>query len=101
MFDVTSLYTNVPVREAIEKCADRLYSGDFATPPVSKGTFVKLAKLGTSNIILSTHNGLFRQVDGLAMGSQPAPPIANIWLSDFEPDLRDDANLFDATCMTF
>ena len=26
-FDVTSLYTNVPVREAVDLCADLLYSG--------------------------------------------------------------------------
>ena len=38
-FDVSSLYTNVPVNEAIEEAADCLYSGDFPTPPVSKETF--------------------------------------------------------------
>ena len=35
-FDVSSLYTNVLVKEAIEEAADHLYSGDFPTPPVSK-----------------------------------------------------------------
>ena len=28
------------------------------------------------------------------MGSQPAPILANIWLSTFEPTIRDDAKLF-------
>ena len=28
-FDVMSLYTNVPVKEAIQEAADRLYSGDM------------------------------------------------------------------------
>ena len=32
-FDVSSLYTNVPVREAIDICADLLYSGDHEQPP--------------------------------------------------------------------
>ena len=93
-FDVSSLYTNVPVNEAIEEAADRLYSGDFPTPPVSKVTFITLTKLSTTNVILSTHDGLYRQIDGLAMGSQPAPPLANIWLSKFEPDIKDDAKIF-------
>ena len=29
LFDGTSLYTNVPVKEAIQEAADRLYSGDM------------------------------------------------------------------------
>ena len=41
-FDVSSLYTNVPVRESIQLAAERLYSGDLATPPVDKQTFIKL-----------------------------------------------------------
>ena len=31
-FDVTSLYKNVPVKEAIHKTPDRLYSGDLQAP---------------------------------------------------------------------
>ena len=93
-FDVSSLYTNVPVNEAIQDAADRLYSGNFPTPPVSKETFTTLTKLSTTNVIVSTHDGLYRQIDGLAMGSQPAPPLANIWLSKFESDIKDDAKIF-------
>ena len=29
------------------------------------------------------------------MGSQPAPPLSNIWLSKYEPNIRDDAKLFE------
>ena len=43
---------------------------------------------------MSTTDGYYRQVDGLAMGSQPAPLLANIWLSTFEPTISDDAKLF-------
>ena len=94
-FDVSSLYTNVPVNEAIEEAADRLYSGDFPTPSVSKETFITLTKLSTTTVVVSTHDGLYRQIDGLAMGSQPAPPFANIWLSKLEPDIKDDAKIFE------
>ena len=44
-FDVSSLYTNVLVKEAIEEAAGHLYSGDFPTPPVSKEAFITLTKL--------------------------------------------------------
>ena len=35
-FDVTSLYTNFPRREAIDVCTDLLYSGKYILPPVDK-----------------------------------------------------------------
>ena len=41
-FDVCSLYTNVPVQEAITVCTNLLYSGDYPKPPVSKETFTEL-----------------------------------------------------------
>ena len=94
-FDVSSLYTNVPVREAIEVAANRLYSGSVNQPPVDKETFVTLATLSCSNVVMSTHSGTYRQIDGLAMGSPPAPPLANIWLSQYDPSIRDDAKIFE------
>ena len=33
-FDVTSLYKNVPIREAIDVCSDYLFSGKCKIPPV-------------------------------------------------------------------
>ena len=41
------------------------------------------------------HDGAYPQIDGLAMVSQPAPPLSNIWLSKYEPNIRDDAKLFE------
>ena len=35
-FDVSSLYTNVPVYEAMEECTNLLYSGSYKKPPVDK-----------------------------------------------------------------
>ena len=49
-----TLYTNVPVNEAIEEAANRLYSGTFQTPPVINETFITLTKLATTNVILAT-----------------------------------------------
>ena len=94
-FDVVSLYTNVPVLEAIQEAADRLYCGEFETPPVSKETFVELLKLASTNVVMLTSDGYYVQKDGLAMGSPPAPLLANIWLSNREKHLKDDAKLFE------
>ena len=93
-FDVTSLYTNVPVNEAIMECADMLYSGKYELPPVEKETFIELLRLSTCDVLMSTHDGYYRQVDGLAMGSPPAPLIANGWLYKRDVEVRGDAKLY-------
>ena len=96
-FDVTALYTNVPVNEAIQLAADKLYSGNpgIQSPPVDKDTFITLANLASKDVVMWTPEGYYRQKDGLAMGSQPAGPLANIWLSQFEPVIKDSAKIFE------
>ena len=93
-FDVTSLYTNVPVLEAIEHCTNLLYSGKYKKPPVDRNTFEELLKMCSSNVVMQTNDGYFRQVDGLAMGSPPAPRLANGWLSKYDAEVKGDAELF-------
>ena len=80
---MTSLYTKVPNKEAIQEAANRLYSADVQAPSVDKETFITLATISCTNIILSTHDGTYQQIDGLAMGSPLAPPLSNIWLSKY------------------
>ena len=93
-FDVTSLYTNVPLTEAIQVCADMLYDGVNTAPPVSKQTFTRLAELSSCNVLMLTHKGYVKQVDGLAMGSPPAPHFANGWLSKYDNTIKADAKLY-------
>ena len=93
-FDVKSLYTNVPVTEAIAVCTDLLFSGKYELPPVNKETFIELAKMASCDVIMSTHRGYFKQIDGLAMGSPPAPHLANGWLSQYDDTIKGDSKLF-------
>ena len=78
-FDVSSLYTNVPVMEAIDVCTKLLYQND-QKPPIDQETFKTLARIASCDVIMSTHDGPYKQIDGLAMGSPPAPHLANGWL---------------------
>ena len=48
----------------------------------------------TCNVVMKTRDGFYRQVDGLAMGSPPAPLVANAWLSQYDPRIRGDAKLY-------
>ena len=93
-FDITSLYTNVPVKEAIIEATNKLYSGELNKPPVDRKTFTILIELAMCKILMLTHDRYYRQTGGLAMGSPPAPLLANIWLSKFEPVINNDAKVF-------
>ena len=72
-----------------------LLSGKVPKPPVDKDTFITLAKLASKDVVMLTHDGYYRQLDGLAMGGKPAPPLANIWLHKYEPIIKDSAKIFE------
>ena len=55
-FDVTSLYTNVPVRESILHCADLLFK-HVQMKSIDKETFITLAELACCNVVFATHRG--------------------------------------------
>jgi len=93
-FDVVSLYTNVPVLESINVCADLLFREGIEQPPIDKETFVELAKISSCNVIMATHDGYYEQIDGLAMGSPPAPHLANGWMSQYDEEIRGEAKIF-------
>ena len=93
-FDVTSLYTNVPVIDSIEYCADLLFK-TVNMQFIDKDTFITLAKLAVCNVVFSTHDGFYTQKDGLAMGSPPAPHLANGWLSQFETTIKGQSTLYE------
>ena len=42
-----------------------------------------------------THDGYYTQRDGLAMGSFPAPHLANGWLSQYEETIKGESKLYD------
>ena len=92
-FDVKSLYTNVPVKEAIEYCADLLF-GKFSLP-VDKKTFVTLAEIACCDVVMGMHDGFYVQTDGLAMGSPPAPHLANGWMSQFDPIIKGNSAFYE------
>ena len=80
--------------ESIRVCTDLLFSGRYKLPPVDRETFTELAIISSCNVLMSTHLGYFKQIDGLAMGSPPAPHFANGWLSQFDSVIKGDSQMF-------
>ena len=83
-FDVTSLFTNIPLDETIQLIADRVYSNDAVlTPPLTKLKFIEFMKLATSGVFMF-NDELYVQTDGVAMGSPLAPTLANFFMAHIE-----------------
>ena len=93
-FDVVSLYTNVPVKESIQVCADLLFDKHKIGLPVDKDTFIQLAMIASCDVVMLTPAGYCKQIDGLAMGSPCAPLLANGWLSQYDDRIRDSAKIY-------
>ena len=88
--DVVSLYTNVPLDEAVQIVAEDIYNETNTTPPVDKPTFIELMRMATKNVLFLSPNGSYRQIDGVAMGSPLGPALANAFVSHYENKLIKD-----------
>jgi hypothetical protein len=82
-FDVTSLFTNVPLEESINfvvQCCER-YSINL---PISTTALKKLLLFCTQNVQFLFNGTFYRQIDGVAMGSPLGPLLANFFMSYIE-----------------
>ena len=61
---------------------------------IDRDTFITLAKISSCDVLMSTHDGFYYQSDGLAMGSPPAPHLANGWLSQYDPVIQGTSKLY-------
>jgi hypothetical protein len=95
--DVCSLFTNVPLTETINIITDYCFSNQAKLiPPVDKKIFKKLLKLATGGLFM--YNGrLYKQIDGVAMGSPLGPTIANFFLANLEMEMFKKTNLIKPT----
>ena len=87
-FDISSLFTNIPLEETINIYADALYCNDSnAQPFISKAVFIELMKSATSGVEFSFNDIMYKQTDGVAMGSLLSPALANIFVGFYEEKL--------------
>ena len=78
------LFTNIPLAETINLVVDTLYSDrSKRVPPVSKVIFKRLLQTATGGMFMYKDT-LFKQVDGVAMGSPLGPSLANFFLGHIE-----------------
>ena len=86
-FDVSSLFTNVPFTETIKVSSEALYDKSDSPAVIPKDVFVELRKSATSSVEFSFNNTMYKQTDGVAMGSPLGPSWANIFDGYYEEKL--------------
>ena len=83
--DVESLYTSIPIPDALEAVGERLRACGVDE------TFLRITLQATEHVLRLNYfefNGnVYKQVKGLAMGTPLAPPVANLFLASKEARL--------------
>ena len=79
-FDVTSLFTNIPVDETVEIISDQI----FANCMYFEGFDRSLLSLAVKNCHFTFNGRIYQQTDGVAMSSPLGPLFANIFMSFHE-----------------
>ncbi|PNF14821.1 hypothetical protein B7P43_G06341, partial [Cryptotermes secundus] len=92
-FDVVSLFTNVPVDEALQVIRSRLSNDNtLAERSVLKvEAIMELLDVCLRTTYFQMDDGFYQQKDGMAMGSSLSPVVSNIYMEHFEQLAIDSA----------
>ena len=88
--DVESLFTNIPLNETINNCVSDLHNKNLYNGKLSKRDLFKLLETATSESSFIFDYLLYKQVDGVAMGSPLGPTLANAFLCHYEKEWLDN-----------
>ena len=83
-FDVTSLFTNVPLDYTIEVILRKIYQEKLIKTKIKKDEMRTLLQLCTKELHFSFNGKIYKQVDGVVMGNPLGPVIANIFMVELE-----------------
>ena len=88
--DVESLLTNIPLNETINNCVGDLHSKNLYNGKLSKRDLFKLLEAATSESSFIFDYMLYKQVDGVTVGSFLGPTLANAFLCHYEKKWLDN-----------
>ena len=77
-FDISSLFTNIPLDETINICAETSYNSNLTSPSFFKDTFCQVMLSATKSVEFSFDHIMYQQIDSVSKGSPLRPALANI-----------------------
>ena len=90
------LFTNIHLEETINISCDSLFANEAKINNFSRNNSEKLLRMALQNNFFNFDGKIYKQTDGVAMGSLLGPSLANaflcfheqIWLSDCPEDFK-------------
>ena len=78
--DVESLFTNIPLKRTINVGCDSLFSNDAKVNNINRINFEKHLRAVLQNNFFSFKRKIYKQIDGVAMGSSLGSTLAYAFL---------------------
>ena len=93
-YDVTALFTNIPVDEAIQILANKAFENNWFNDTydlqLKKADLVELLDISVKNQLFQFDGKLYEQIDGVTMGSPIGPLPANAFMCSLEEQLQEE-----------
>ena len=86
-FDVESLFTNVPLTYTIDIILDQIYNQNKIKTKLRKEELKTLLLLCTKGAHFTFEDQIYKQLDGVSMGSPLGPVLANVFMVHLEETL--------------
>ena len=91
-YDVSALFTNVPLKETFDILVDKAFEGDWFNKTHSmqlqKHQLMDLLEIATTNQLFQFNGELYEETGGVAMGSPLGPLLANVFMCHIEDHLE-------------
>ena len=75
--DLESLFTNIPLEETINISCDFLFGNEAKINNFNRNNFEKLLRMALKNNFFNFDSKIYKQTDGVAIGSLLGPSLAN------------------------
>ena len=83
-FDVSNLFTNVPLELTIDLILKKVYQKKMIQTKLKKEELRELLELCTKEMHFSFNGKIYQQTDGVCMGSPLGPVLANVFMVHLE-----------------
>ena len=83
-FDVKSLFTNIPLKETVNICIEKLFHEESMVFGFSKEQLHKLLSLAVTDCYFLFNDKVYKQKDGVAIGNPLGTTLANEFLAYHE-----------------
>ena len=79
-FDVSNLFTNVPLEFTIDLILKKVYNKKMVKTKLKRNELKELLEICTKELHFTFDGRIYRQTDGVCMGSPLGPVLANVFM---------------------